>query len=313
MNGYRYSIIVPHKNIPDLLQRCLDSIPEREDIQVIVVDDNSDPLKVDFDHFPGKERRNVEVYFDKSRKGAGRARNIGLSRALGEWVIFSDADDCFEPRFNEILEYLNNEDSADIVYYDVISKDSDTLDQTDESNVFSQILHCNDEFCLRYQLLTPWMKAIRRSFIIGHGIKFEEVPCSNDTRFSALCGFYAKKINVLDIVGYCWMRRNNSLWRSIDINWCITRYKVSMSLSRFMRHHKEERAQKYFESSVWGFLSRMEAFSKYKYVWYLLQYGIETRNRVIVFRQVPRYCLYHLKLKCGINISTKEVIRSIFG
>jgi len=37
-----YSIIIPHKNIPHLLVRCLDSIPQREDVQIIVADDNSD-------------------------------------------------------------------------------------------------------------------------------------------------------------------------------------------------------------------------------------------------------------------------------
>ena len=36
-----FSIIIPHKGIPDLLMRCLRSIPVSEDIQVIVVDDNS--------------------------------------------------------------------------------------------------------------------------------------------------------------------------------------------------------------------------------------------------------------------------------
>ena len=36
-----FSIIIPHKEIPDLLMRCLKSIPVSEDIQVIVVDDNS--------------------------------------------------------------------------------------------------------------------------------------------------------------------------------------------------------------------------------------------------------------------------------
>ena len=49
-----YSIIIPHKNIPNLLQRCLDSIPNREDVQIIVVDDNSDPNIVDF--VRGKEK-----------------------------------------------------------------------------------------------------------------------------------------------------------------------------------------------------------------------------------------------------------------
>lgn len=36
-----YSIIIPHKNISSLLRRCLDSIPERDDLEIIVVDDNS--------------------------------------------------------------------------------------------------------------------------------------------------------------------------------------------------------------------------------------------------------------------------------
>lgn len=39
----RYSVIIPHKDIPDLLDRLLRSIPKREDIEVFVVDDNSDP------------------------------------------------------------------------------------------------------------------------------------------------------------------------------------------------------------------------------------------------------------------------------
>jgi glycosyltransferase involved in cell wall biosynthesis len=42
---YNYSFIIPHKNCPDLLQRCVDSIPDRDDVQVIVVDDNSDEGK----------------------------------------------------------------------------------------------------------------------------------------------------------------------------------------------------------------------------------------------------------------------------
>ena len=36
-----YSIIIPHKDIPCLLQRCLDSIPPRDDVQIIVADDDS--------------------------------------------------------------------------------------------------------------------------------------------------------------------------------------------------------------------------------------------------------------------------------
>lgn len=41
-NVYIHSFIIPHKNCLVLLNRCLDSILTRDDVQIIVVDDNSD-------------------------------------------------------------------------------------------------------------------------------------------------------------------------------------------------------------------------------------------------------------------------------
>ena len=74
MSNINYSIIIPHKNIPQLLQRCLDSIPIRDDVQVIVVDDNSDTDKVNFDNFPKWKGKNYEYYLTKEGKGAGSFR-----------------------------------------------------------------------------------------------------------------------------------------------------------------------------------------------------------------------------------------------
>lgn len=153
MQQYTYSIIIPHKNIPDLLQRCLDSIPQRDDVQVIIGDDNSDSEKVDFKNFPGMNQPNTEVYFDKTGRGAGRARNVGIEHAKGKWMIFSDADDIFTKGFGEILEKLKEENS-DIVYSDVESRDSITLQSNAEHAYFSEILKNADDFSLRYKLLT---------------------------------------------------------------------------------------------------------------------------------------------------------------
>ena len=97
MNEIAFSFIIPHKNTPDLLQKCLDSIPRRDDVQIIVVDDNSDPEKVDFDHFPGLEDSMVEVVFDKKGGGCAYATNIALDHAVGKWVVRADADDFFCP------------------------------------------------------------------------------------------------------------------------------------------------------------------------------------------------------------------------
>ena len=45
--SYHYSIIIPHKNTPRLLERCLCSIPTWDEIQIIIIDDNSNSESVD--------------------------------------------------------------------------------------------------------------------------------------------------------------------------------------------------------------------------------------------------------------------------
>ena len=78
-----FSIIIPHKEIPDLLMRCLRSIPVSEDIQVIVVDDNSADADTYLDTYPELSRPYLEFIRTKTGGGAGYARNVGLDHAKG--------------------------------------------------------------------------------------------------------------------------------------------------------------------------------------------------------------------------------------
>ena len=67
-HGIKFSFVIPHKNTPELLQKCLNSIPDRDNIQVIVVDDNSDKKIVDFQNFPHWNGKNYEFYLTKLHK-----------------------------------------------------------------------------------------------------------------------------------------------------------------------------------------------------------------------------------------------------
>ena len=111
-----YSIIIPHKNTPELLRRCIKSIPQRDDLEIIIVDDNSSKEIVDFDNFPGLNRKNTTVIFNKEGKGAGNARNIAIPKTNGKYVIFADSDDFFNDYFIDILNDYCNKD-FDIVYF----------------------------------------------------------------------------------------------------------------------------------------------------------------------------------------------------
>ncbi len=125
MNDFKYSIIIPHKNTPSLLTRCVTSIPQRDDLQIVIIDDNSNPNIVDFNNFPITNNDYTIVIFDKLGGGSGRARNIGMNKATGEKFIFADADDFFTYCFNEVLDEYKD-DMSDIVYFNASSCDSTT-------------------------------------------------------------------------------------------------------------------------------------------------------------------------------------------
>lgn len=196
-----YSIIIPHYNIPDLLMRCLDSIPVREDIQVIVIDDCSPSASEYLSNYPQLSRPYLEYYSTPKGGSAGRARNIGLDHAKGKWVICMDSDDLFVENIDEILqESLNCED--DIIFYNYNTVYSDDLSKEATRHqydyYFKNYINDKDETLFRYKFESIWGKIIKRELIERYHIRCDETRYANDAGFSIKCGHYAKTIKVID-------------------------------------------------------------------------------------------------------------------
>ena len=209
MHPTKYSIIIPHYNSPKLLERCLASIPDIEAIQVIVVDDNSSPEKVDFDHFPGIHRRYTQIIFNKESHGAGHARNLALPHATGKWLLFADADDFHTPDAWSLFDKYYNS-TADIIYFGITSVDSDTMQPTERYKVYDKYVQAyasdlseENANWLRYRHDVPWGKMIRHSLVSDNQIVFGETKYCNDTLFSCRCAIAAKSVAVDSKAAYC--------------------------------------------------------------------------------------------------------------
>ena len=206
MQGFKsFSIVIPHKNTPDLLKRCLSSIPIRNDLEIIIVDDNSNPSIVNFDSFPGKDRCDTRIIFDKTGCGAGNARNIGLKRSCGFWVYFVDADDFLTEKFNDILNKYSTIRDIDMVFFNAVSFDENNIKKKLIVNRYinnyikKRPLSLN---VLRFQYWPPWSRMIRRDLLIENDIWFEEIPVSNDAWAILNASLYAKSFNVEPMVVY---------------------------------------------------------------------------------------------------------------
>ena len=231
-----YTIIIPHKNIPDLLQRGLDSIPVRDDVQVIVVDDNSDVSKVDYDHFPQWKGKNYEFYLTKEGKGAGYARNVGLEHARGKWLVFLDADDFLLPEASSVFdEEIDTE--VDIVFFRPKVVFNDNLDLASKRGGSEYIqfvenyLETGDEIELRTRWHSPLSKFIKTSLVFENNIRFEETKYSNDIWFSTLTGCKAKEVAARDTCYYVCTERPGSL----TSNFCKKEGELEIRSSAFFR------------------------------------------------------------------------------
>ncbi len=196
MTSKTYSIIIPHHNSPGLLDRCIKSIPERDDIQIIVVDDNSAD-----DKKPVIKRSDVEVLFINAQdsKGAGHARNVGIEKAIGEWLLFADCDDYFADNFLSVLDGYVHSDQ-DVVFFNFKYVDSETGLELPQL-IISRIVENFDgtpqkDKALRYMNNAPWSKMVRTSFVKNNRFEFEETINGNDFLFSLLVGHNANKYSV---------------------------------------------------------------------------------------------------------------------
>lgn len=208
METINYTVIIPNKNQPLLLQRCIKSIPERKDIQIIIVDDNSDPNIIDFKNYPGNTRENVEIVYTKEGKGAGYARNIGLKRAQGKWLLFADSDDFYHEKAFEVLDkYVNK--NLDILYFNVDSVDTNTLRKGYRDHNYSKYINLyitgkepNGD-SIRFRKWEPWNKMLRKDFVIKNNLLSDEIPRCNDMIFSLLSSYKAISFDIINEVIYC--------------------------------------------------------------------------------------------------------------
>lgn len=122
MNNIRCSIIIPCYNSEKWIEKCLKSIPKRDDIEIICVNDGStdDTFKI-IDKYFTKHKIKGELIYLLKNSGVSYARNMGIDKSKGEYILMLDSDDYIDSKvFNNIVDnYLDGE--YDMVFYDMLN------------------------------------------------------------------------------------------------------------------------------------------------------------------------------------------------
>lgn len=176
----KVSIIVPVYNVENYLEECLDSLIGQtlKDIEIILVDDGSkDKSGCICDKYSGIDNR-VKV-LHQNNCGQSVARNVGLSMAEGEYILFVDSDDYIRLDACEVLYKEAKKHNSDIVNGDILNESDKILNSKFRS------LNCDyktvpisefliDKIDTETYDIVPWLYFVRREFLINSNIKFLE-------------------------------------------------------------------------------------------------------------------------------------------
>lgn len=245
------SIIIPHYNTHELLKKLLKSIPDKETIEVIVVDDNSTEKNRELDNIVKVFQENFNklnfkfLKNNSKRKGAGACRNIGLDNATGKWLIFADSDDYFEENFYEKISKHLYSDNDLVVFAPISREESGTVStrHIERKKLVEDFLgkrNYTDMLNLKYKFPEPWSKLYKHHSIKENGIRFQETIVSNDKLFSAKVGFFLKKVHASREVIYCVTKRKNSLTTTISDEMFTIRVRVFIDYYKFLEKKLEE-------------------------------------------------------------------------
>lgn len=170
----KLSVIIPVYNVENYLGKCLDSViyPELEDYEVILVNDGSTDASGSIcaeyaARFPALVR-----VITTENGGLGRARDVGIGAAAGEYLLFLDSDDYLSPdALPEMMALLDR--GFDMCFFDIRSVNED-------GRLLKYMHGCaiEGEFTLEsypellFEMPSAWNKIYRRTLFTENGIYY---------------------------------------------------------------------------------------------------------------------------------------------
>ena len=208
-----FSIIIPAYNTEALIGLCLDSLEcqdyPHDRYEIIVINDCSPDNLVEVVRTKQEIYNNIILLSTESNVRQGGARNMGLRKAQGRYVMFVDSDDVWIREdvlstFIQIFKISEKISFAESSDYEVIGSD-DLKIHTKSANItnFSlEYLTSTERIHISKNLCTCWLSCYQKDYLLINELFFAEGVFYEDTDWRLMCVAKADKIAMVDFVFY---------------------------------------------------------------------------------------------------------------
>jgi len=210
------SVIIPIYNSEKYLAKCIESILSQtfKNFELILINDGSKDNSLDIcNKYKNRDKR-ISI-INSVNKGVSNARNLGIEKSKGEWIIFCDSDDWVENTWLEsYVKYFNS--GVDIIFQgyilenesgeiiSIIKHNTNNLNST-----ISKIIYLEQSDMIGYS----WIKIFKRELIISYNIRFDvSISHSEDLIFTL--DYLSKStcnIAIAPMTNYHYVRHSGSL------------------------------------------------------------------------------------------------------
>lgn len=192
----KVSVIVPVYNAERHIEKCVKELLHQtyRNYEVIFVNDGSTDNSVEM----LKKYRELDVptiILSKENGGQATARNLGISKASGEFVCFVDIDDHICEDMLERLVEAQEKTNADLVWCDAFVEKNGQIIGTINKNMEAR----KDEI-VQFLLnnASPWCKLVRKKLLVENNLFFPQIRFYEDVAVVPSYALYADVISYVD-------------------------------------------------------------------------------------------------------------------
>lgn len=212
-----FSIIIPVYNVEKYLEQCLQSVISQTytNFEVILINDGStDKSKKICDKYTLDDTRFKLI--DIKNKGVSNARNLGIEKSRGEYILFLDSDDYIELDALEKIYNVVNSNDYDIVLYRLVREiNNKKIIDIDMDRYMNKAYSTKEEikdlmpYLIKKEIINSPIKVYRNKLIKFNNIKFDtKLDLGEDLLFNMECILSSNNIYIMNDILYHYMIRN---------------------------------------------------------------------------------------------------------